>query len=273
MKRRSVYEQALTLILISILRTDDVGWFELEAFTDSILMNYKTVSSSTQILISPFSFFFSLLDLVLRQFMHLSSAGCSLVGYACSLEDVRSIFALNLPWVKPYVAFILFTRLSKGFKPRLSFWSTTSEDTKDHGLLLYMRECLQGTSRIKARIRQILTPSENGCEADRILDEFMKKRGISLSFPLSYYEVLNLTGTTCMVMGEVKRSFLCRNMTGNQLTEENENNVVKNLSMKMDKNDPLHITVKIHNKSRRVLWEKNDMKSRYFVLSDRYLYE
>ena len=273
MKRRSVYEQALTLILISILRTDDVGWFELEAFTDSILMNYKTVSSSTQILISPFSFFFSLLDLVLRQFMHLSSAGYSLVGYTCSLEDVRSIFELNLPWVKPYVAFILFTRLSKGFKPRLSFWSTTSEDTKDHGLLLYMRECLQGTSRIKARIRQILTPSENGCEADRILDEFMKKRGISLSFPLSYYEVLNLTGTTCMVMGEVKRSFLCRNMKGNQLTEENENNVVKNLSMKMDKNDPLHITVKIHNKSRRVLWEKNDMKSRYFVLSDRYLYE
>ena len=273
MKRRSVYEQALTLILISILRTDDVGWFVLEAFTDSILMNYTTVSSSTQILISPFSFFFSLLDLVLRQFMRLSSAGCSLVGYFCSLEDVRSIFALNLPWVKPYVAFILFTRLCKGFKPRLSFWSTTSEDTKDHGLLLYMRECLQGTSRIKARIRQILTPSENGCEADRILDEFMKKRGISLSFPLSYYEVLNLTGTTCMIMGEVKRSFLCRNMTGNQLTEENENNVIKNLSMKMDKNDPLHITVKIHNKSRRVLWEKNDMKSRYFVLSDRYLYE
>ena len=53
MSRRSVYEQALTLILISILRTDDVGWFVLEAFTDSILRNYKTVSSSTQILISP----------------------------------------------------------------------------------------------------------------------------------------------------------------------------------------------------------------------------
>ena len=83
MKRRSVYEQALTLILISILRTDDVGWFELEAFTDSILMNYKTVSSSTQILISPFSFFVSHLDQELLQIIKLSSARYSQVGYAC----------------------------------------------------------------------------------------------------------------------------------------------------------------------------------------------
>lgn len=52
MSRRSVYEQALTVILISILRTQDTDWFLLDGFTDSILLNYKTVSSSTQILIS-----------------------------------------------------------------------------------------------------------------------------------------------------------------------------------------------------------------------------
>lgn len=205
--------------------------------------------------------------------MRLSPAGCSLVGYSCYLEDVSSIFALNLPWVKPYVAFILFTRLCKGFKPRLSFWSTGGEDTKEHGLLLYMRECLQGTSRLKSRIRQILTPSKEGCEADLILDRFMQKRGVSLSSPLSYYEVLNMTGTTCMIMGEVKRSFLCRSMTGSLMSEKNENNVIGNLSMKLDKNDPLGITVKINNKSRLIPWEKKDMKSRYFVVSDRYLYE
>ena len=52
MKRRHVDEQALTLILISILRTHDVQWFLQQAFTDSVLANYKTVRSTTQILIS-----------------------------------------------------------------------------------------------------------------------------------------------------------------------------------------------------------------------------
>ena len=76
-----------------------------------------------------------------------------------------------------------------------------------------------------------------------------------------------------MIMGEVKRSFLCRSMTGSLMSEKNENNVIGHLSMKLDKNDPLGITVKINNKSRLIPWEKKDMKSRYFVVSDRYLYE
>ena len=46
MKRRSVYEQALTLILISILRTDDVGWFELEAFTAFVKIKRGTAKLS-----------------------------------------------------------------------------------------------------------------------------------------------------------------------------------------------------------------------------------
>ena len=52
MSRSSIYEQALTLILTSIIRTQDREWFYVDDFTDSILHHYKSVSSYTKILIS-----------------------------------------------------------------------------------------------------------------------------------------------------------------------------------------------------------------------------
>ena len=52
MSRSSIYEQALTLILTSIIRTQDQEWFYVDDFTDSILHHYKSVSSYTKILIS-----------------------------------------------------------------------------------------------------------------------------------------------------------------------------------------------------------------------------
>lgn len=52
MSRPSIYEQALTVILISIIRTQDREWFYVDDFTDSILHHYKSVSSTTKILIS-----------------------------------------------------------------------------------------------------------------------------------------------------------------------------------------------------------------------------
>ena len=53
---QSIYEKVLTFILISILHTNDTQWFYQDDFTDSILQHYKTVSTTTQILIS-ISFF------------------------------------------------------------------------------------------------------------------------------------------------------------------------------------------------------------------------
>ena len=52
MKRKSIYEQLLTVVLISILHTNDTLWFHQDAFTDSILQHYRNVSTTTQILIS-----------------------------------------------------------------------------------------------------------------------------------------------------------------------------------------------------------------------------
>ena len=49
---QSIYEKVLTLILMSILHTQDTQWFYQDDFTDSILQHYKSVSTTTQILIS-----------------------------------------------------------------------------------------------------------------------------------------------------------------------------------------------------------------------------
>lgn len=57
MNRKSIYEQILTLVLISILRTGDTQWFVQDDFTDSILQHYKSVSTTTQILISIHCYF------------------------------------------------------------------------------------------------------------------------------------------------------------------------------------------------------------------------
>ena len=55
--------------------------------------------------------------------MLLEEIGSGLVNYSCYMEDICSIFELNLPWTKPYLAFILFTRLWKGFQPRVQYWN------------------------------------------------------------------------------------------------------------------------------------------------------
>ena len=52
MNRRAVREQSLTLLLISILRTQNISWFYTDFFTDSILHSYASLHSVTQILIS-----------------------------------------------------------------------------------------------------------------------------------------------------------------------------------------------------------------------------
>ena len=117
------------------------------------------------------------IDLALRQFLAMNSVGSGLVNYSCYMDDICSIFELDLPWTKPYLAFILFSRLCKGFQPRLSFWKEDLEDAEENGMVLFVRECLQGTSRIKSRVKQLITPLEGRecCEADLLLDEWMKK--------------------------------------------------------------------------------------------------
>ena len=52
MNRRAVREQSLTLLLISILRMQNISWFYTDCFTDSILHSYASLHSVTQILIS-----------------------------------------------------------------------------------------------------------------------------------------------------------------------------------------------------------------------------
>ena len=90
--------------------------------------------------------------------------------------------------------------------------------------------------------------------------------------PLSYYDVLHLTGTTYLVMGRVQRVYLCKTMTSSQMSEDNENNLLKGVSMKPGK-DPLDLTVTIKQKGRVDPFDHSDLKPRFFVVSDRYLYE
>ena len=54
--------------------------------------------------------------------MHLHIYGSSLVSYACYTDDLFSIFELDLPWTKSYLALILFTRCYKGFEPYADYW-------------------------------------------------------------------------------------------------------------------------------------------------------
>ena len=208
--------------------------------------------------------------------MHLTSSGRSLVGYSCYMEDFSSIYTLNLPWTRPYIAYYLYTRLCKGFRPNLTFWTALGEDIDSNGLLLYLRECLNGTAKLKSRIRQLLTPSEGDppiCEADQRLDAFIQKCGLDLSAPLSYYDDFHLTGTTCLIHGHVERVFIGRSASSSLISEDNEDGFLKDVSMKRDKSDPMRLTMKIHRKGRIQPWEKGELKKRYFVVSDRFLYE
>ena len=209
--------------------------------------------------------------------MHLSACGSSLVSYACYTNDLYSIFELDLPWTKSCLASILFTRIYKGFEPFPEYWRRDGDEADGNFLVEYLRRCLGGTSKIKARIRQLLTceekESEEGvreeaksdmkgetkndkegeakndkepsCEADRILDAMMKETHFDVKAPLSYYACTRLLGTTYLVLGDVKRV----------------------------KEDPLGVFVKVKSEGKMVPWDRGELKDRFFVVSDRYLYE
>ena len=96
--------------------------------------------------------------------MHLSTCGSSLVSYACYTNDLHSIFELDLPWTKSCLASILFTRIYKGFEPFPEYWRRDGDEADGNFLVEYLRRCLGGTGKIKARIRQLLTCEEKGSE-------------------------------------------------------------------------------------------------------------
>ena len=166
----------------------------------------------------------------------------------------------------------------------------------------YLRRCLGGTGKIKARIRQLLTceeekESEEGvreeakndkeqtkndkeqtkndkepsCEADRILDAMMKETHFDVKAPLSYYACTRLLGTTYLVLGDVKRVFLASAFSFKAYEEKGT--LVKGLKMKRVKEDPLGVFVKVKSEGKMVPWDRGELKDRFFVVSDRYLYE
>ena len=235
--------------------------------------------------------------------MHLSACGSSLVSYACYTNDLHSIFELDLPWTKSCLASILFTRIYKGFEPFPEYWRRDGDEADGNFLVEYLRRCLGGTGKIKARIRQLLTceekESEEGvreeaksdmkgetkndkegeakndkepsCEADRILDAMMKETHFDVKAPLSYYACTRLLGTTYLVLGDVKRVFLASSFSFKAYKEKGT--LVKGLKMKRVKEDPLGVFVKVKSEGKMVPWDRGELKDRFFVVSDRYLYE
>ena len=150
------------------------------------------------------------------------------------------------------------------------------DDVDENGLIGYLRECLAGTSRLKSRIRQLLKPSEDGdmlCEADQILDTFLLRQGVNIDSPLSFYDDLHLTGTTCIIRGHVERAFVGRSASSAHISADKENSFLSDISMKRNKSDPSGIMKKVSRQGKIYPWEKNEMKKRYFVISDRFLYE
>lgn len=210
--------------------------------------------------------------------MHMSACGSSLVSYACYTNDLYSIFELNLPWTKSYLASILFTRIYKGFQPFAEYWRHDGDESDGNFLVEYLRRCLGGTGKIKATIRQLLTCVESRdtageamCEADRILDVMMKETHFDVKAPLSYYACTRLLGTTYLVLGNVKRVFLTSSFSFKAYEEKGT--LVKGLKMKRVKDDPLGVFVKVKSEGKMVPWDRGDLKNRFFVVSDRYLYE
>ena len=182
----------------------------------------------------------------------MNSVGSGLVNYSCYMDDICSIFELDLPWTKPYLAFILFSRLCKGFQPRLSFWKEDLEDAEENGMVLFVRECLQGTSRIKSRVKQLITPLEGRecCEADLLLDEWMKKHRFSPASPLSYYQSTGFTGVRYVIKGEVQRAFLCRSVSSASITSEDENEWLKECCTSVDPSDASGIFAELQGKAK-----------------------
>ena len=266
MNCKAIYEKLLSLILISILHTKDEQWFLHNGFTDSILQHYQSVSTTTQILISTCCHCFSL-DCTLRQFMFLSDIGSGLVNYCCYMDDICSIFELNLPWTKPYLAFILFTRLWKGFQPRVQYWS--HDGNQKEGVVDFLHDELANTTKVKNRIKQLYS-SKEGVAINALFDEYMKKKGFSIETPLSFYPCFDFHGCNYVVMGFVQRAYLCKSF---QLDDSDENCLLRNLKIKPDKEDATGMSIKLKTKNKIVPWEKGEMKPRYFVVTSRYLYE
>ena len=150
------------------------------------------------------------------------------------------------------------------------------DDIDENGLIVYLRECLAGTSRLKSRIRELLKPSKDGdmlCEADRILDAFLLRTGVNPNSPLSFYDDLHLTGTTCIIRGHVDRVFVGRSASSTRISADHENSFLSDIMMKRNKNDPSGLMKKVNRPGKIYPWEKSEMKKRYFVITDRFLYE
>lgn len=203
--------------------------------------------------------------------MLLEEIGSGLVNYSCYMEDICRIFELNLPWTKPYLAFILFTRLWKGFQPRVQYWS--NEMNQKEGLLPFLHKELGNTAKVKNQIKLLYSKKEDGCLIDQAFDEYMKTIGFNIHSPLSFYPCLNLHGNQYLIMGNVQRAFLCKSFYFDLFTEENEDCLIKNCKIKSDSSDPTGMSIKLKNKGKIVPWDKGELKSRYFVVSQRYLYE
>lgn len=203
--------------------------------------------------------------------MLLEEIGSGLVNYSCYMDDICSIFELNLPWTRPYLAFILFTRLWKGFQPRVEYWK--EEGNQKEGLGYFLHDQLENTSKVKNRVKQLYSQKDGGVEMDQLFDTFMKEKQFSIQCPLSFYHAIGLQGVNYLVMGSVERAYLCKSFHFDMFGEDNENCLIKNVKMKKDKEDPTGMTIRLKTKGRIVPWDKGEMKSRFFVISGRYLYE
>lgn len=192
------------------------------------------------------------------------------MSYACYTDDLFSIFELDLPWTKSYLALILFTRCYKGFEPYADYWLHDGNETDGSFIVKYLHRCLGDTGKIKSRIRQLVAQDEQGCEADRVLDEMMSETHFSTQLPLSYYECTRLLGTTYLVLGDVNRVFLASSFSFDALEK---GSLVKGLKMKKVKEDASGVFVKVKSEGKMTPWDRGELKRRFFVVSDRYLYE
>lgn len=203
--------------------------------------------------------------------MFLEQIGSGLVNYSCYMDDICSIFELNLPWTKPYLAFLLFTRLWKGFQPRLQYWN--HEGNQKEGLAEFLHDQLANTTKVKNRIKQLYCSKDGVVEMNSLFDVYMKEKKYVVLAPLSFYHSLSIQGWNYLIMGNVQRAYLCKSFHFDSFSEENENCLIKNVIIKKDKEDSTGMFIRLKSKGKIVPWDKGEMKSRYFVVSERYLYE
>ena len=204
--------------------------------------------------------------------MVVNEIGSGLVNYCCYMEDICSISELELPWTKPYLAFILFTRLWKGFQPRVQYWNR--EGNEKEGMMDFLHDQLANTHKFKSQIKQLYSKTKETHTAfNTAFDNYMNNHGFSILSPLSFYPSLDIQGSNYFIMGCVERAYLCKHFSFDLLTESNENCLIKNMKMKKDKDDASGMFIKLKVKGKITPWDKGEMKSRYFVVSNRFLYE